>query len=181
MSMPVSAQAQARQGTAPPQGYTLKQEAGESRYEVKPEERINVSGLLHVVVVCQHTFVVSEQAHRGADLVYECSFVFRYMVRHADVQFATSAAPAFLRLGTAAFVGDGVENFKRPTKMLELYEFQGEQHLVHTYLHDGCRCMYCTGQGLAHWSSAMACFTTLQDAHSVARSGRPSHCWIWTS
>lgn len=44
------------------------------------------------------------------------------------LQFATSSLPAFTRLGTAAFVGDGVENFKRPEKMLELYEFQG-QHL----------------------------------------------------
>lgn len=42
------------------------------------------------------------------------------------LQFATSSVPAFTRLGTAAFVGDGVENFKRPQKMLELYEFQGE-------------------------------------------------------
>jgi hypothetical protein len=42
------------------------------------------------------------------------------------LQFATSSLPAFTRLGTAAFVGDGVENFKRPEKMLELYEFQGQ-------------------------------------------------------
>ena len=42
-------------------------------------------------------------------------------------QFATSSLPAFTRLGTAAFVGDGVENFKRPEKMLELYEFQGQR------------------------------------------------------
>jgi hypothetical protein len=42
------------------------------------------------------------------------------------LQFATSSIPAFTRLGTAAFVGDGVENFKRPEKMLELYEFQGQ-------------------------------------------------------
>jgi glutathione S-transferase len=72
--------AQAQQATAPPQGYTLKQMAGKSRYEVKPEDRLD---------------------------------------------FATSSIPAFTRLGTAAFVSDGVENFKRPTKMLELYEFQG--------------------------------------------------------
>jgi len=34
---------QAQTGTNPPEGYTLKQKAGEKRYEVKPEERINVS------------------------------------------------------------------------------------------------------------------------------------------
>ena len=40
------------------------------------------------------------------------------------VQFATSAFPALVRLGTAGFVGDGVATFKRPQKTLELYEFQ---------------------------------------------------------
>jgi glutathione S-transferase len=70
----------AQAGTNPPAGYTLKQKAGESRYEVKPEERLN---------------------------------------------FVTSSAPALLRAGTAAFVGEGVQNFKRPAKLLELYEFQG--------------------------------------------------------
>jgi glutathione S-transferase len=50
----------------------------------------------------------------------------RYEVKPEDrLDFATSSLPAFTRLGTAAFVGDGVENFKRPEKMLELYEFQG--------------------------------------------------------
>ena len=34
-------------GMAPPPGYTLKQEAGAKRYQVKPEERINVSAYSH--------------------------------------------------------------------------------------------------------------------------------------
>lgn len=53
------------------------------------------------------------------------------MVRSHIAQFATSSVPAFTRFGTAAFVGDGVENFRRPEKMLELYEFQGELCLSH--------------------------------------------------
>ena len=40
------------------------------------------------------------------------------------LQFATSAFPALVRLGTAGFVGSGIETFKRPAKTLELYEFQ---------------------------------------------------------
>lgn len=41
------------------------------------------------------------------------------------LNFFTSGAPALLRLGTAAFVAEGVETFPRPAKMIELYEFQG--------------------------------------------------------
>ena len=44
------------------------------------------------------------------------------------VQFFTSGAPALLRLGTAGFVGDGVEKFPRPAKMLEVYEYQGGEN-----------------------------------------------------
>ncbi len=51
--------------------------------------------------------------------------------RHiAALQFFTSSAPALLRAGTAAFVAEGVQNFKRPAKLLELYEFQGEHPLL---------------------------------------------------
>lgn len=39
---------------------------------------------------------------------------------------ATAGAPAFFRLGTAAFVSNNLKNFrKRPSKPIELYEFEG--------------------------------------------------------
>lgn len=49
----------------------------------------------------------------------------RYQVKSGErLNFITSAFPALVRLGTAGFVGDGIEGFKRPEKTLELYEFQ---------------------------------------------------------
>lgn len=39
---------------------------------------------------------------------------------------ATAGVPAFVRLGTAAFVSDNLKNFRnRPKKPIELYEFEG--------------------------------------------------------
>ena len=98
-------------------------------------------------------------------------------------QFATSSLPAFTRLGTAAFVGDGVENFKRPEKMLELYEFQGQNV-------GGCRHQqsvavqsiqqaYISAQ--AHSAGLTRFGPRSQAAPSAGRSGRLSHFWIWTS
>ena len=45
--------AQAQQATAPPKGYELKQMAGSSRYEVKPEDRLDVSVLMCLADRCQ--------------------------------------------------------------------------------------------------------------------------------
>lgn len=42
------------------------------------------------------------------------------------MQTATAGVPALVRLGTAAFVAGNLKNFrKRPSKPIELYEFEG--------------------------------------------------------
>jgi len=42
------------------------------------------------------------------------------------LQTATAGVPAFVRLGTAAFVSDNLKNFRnRPKKPIEVYEFEG--------------------------------------------------------
>ena len=42
------------------------------------------------------------------------------------MQTATAGAGALIRLGTAAYVSGNLKNFrKRPTKPIELYEFEG--------------------------------------------------------